>query len=284
MLVGRVVIAVVGIGFVGYLVASIVSPFGGPTRSTADISALETSNVMTLGEVPRKQVEAIQRDLGNRAMLVAVADSSETADPYNLANAIAAEYPDGVAFVIQDGEVKAAQIGANARVGKYSKYSLIHDYYGLQNPSGGDEPFVRQLALLYDQLAAEHSIAPINRDTYHPPSPPWGWIAVAMVIALGAMALLVSTATRRTALSERNRDEERATREALSLRLGAVAPILLDAGPDVDQALLAKLGAEHTALMDRIATTNPAQFDQLRTEIDTYTECVQSSVPRAARN
>lgn len=105
-----------------------------------------------------------------------------------------------------------------------------------------------------------------------------------MMIALGATAVLVSTATRRTALRDRERGEDRATREVLSLRLGAVAPILLDAGPGVDQSLLAKLGAEHTALMDRITAVSPTQFDDLRTEIDAYTERVESSLPRAAQN
>ncbi|PRZ42773.1 hypothetical protein CLV47_104119 [Antricoccus suffuscus] len=278
-LVGRVVIVVVIIGFAGFFVKSLTSPADFSTQTTADISALSTSNVLSLGDLPRKEIAAISQDIGNRAMLVAVADSSQTTNPYNLANAMAAEYPDAVVFVVQDGDVKAAQIGSDARIGKYNKYSLIDDYSGLENPSGGNEPLVRQLALLYDQLAAEHSIAQVNRNSYDPPTPPWGWIAAGLVIALAATAFLVSAATRRTSLRERERDEERATREALSLRLGAVAPVLLDAGPAVDQALLARLGAEHSALMDRVAAGDPTQLDDLRTEIDAYVQKVRSSVP-----
>lgn len=102
---------------------------------------LRTSNVMPLGEVPRDKQAKIACDLGNRAMLVAVADSNQGSDPYDLADSIASEYPDAVTFVIQDGTVKAAQIGTKARIGQYDKYALIDDYYGLGNPSGATRPW-----------------------------------------------------------------------------------------------------------------------------------------------
>lgn len=277
-LVWRVVVVTLVLVVLGYLVSTLYSIGHTSIYKEVNVDALATSNVMPVGDVSQKDITAMRRDIGNRAMLVAVADSSMKTNAYDLADSMVRAYPDAVAFVLEDGDVKTAAVGAAARVGKYNDYSLIDDYYGLQNTAAGNEPVVRQLALLYDQLTAEHSIARINRDTYDPPSPPWEWITAALVLTLGATAWIVSAATRRTTLRERARNDERATRESLSLRLGSVAPALLNAGPSADQSMLAKLGSEDAALMDRISTAEPDQFDTLRDQIDAFTARVDSLV------
>lgn len=265
----------------GFLLLNKVREANMDDHPDMNVTALSTSNIMTVG-VDGVDVKALRHIVGDRGMLVAVSNKS---GEYNsdLAYNMAKNYPDAVVFVIKDGEVDSAEIGSSVQEGDYDRYSLIDDYTGLGNSEAGNAPLVRQLALLYDRLGADGSIDNVNRTTYDPPSPPWGWIAAGLAVSLAAAGLMVRTGTRQAAARERERTEQRAAREALATRAAGIALLLLKARDEStsDTERLASLGAEYSALLQRLDEVDPGDIDTLRSDIDAFGKKVRATAPKA---
>ena len=281
---GWLIIAGIVVGcYGGFLLLGKVREANTNTHADISVAPLATSSIMTVG-TGDADVKILRHIVGDRGMLVAISDKSAE---YNsdLAYNMAKNYPDAAVFVINDGEVDSAEIGSGAQEGDYDKYALIEDYYGLQNSQAGNTALVRQLALLYDRLDADGSIDNVDRTAYDPPSPPWGWIAAGLVVSLAAAAQIVRTATRQAVAQQRARNEELAAREGLTTRLAGISPLLLNAdandasGPDAEQ--LACLSIEYSALLQRVDSADPVDFDALRDDIDAFSNSARATVSTA---
>lgn len=240
---------------------------GGGIGSTAETpTALRTSNVSGLDGAERSGVE---RAIADRALLLVY--SPPTDDAYDAADAVAADYPDAIVFVIQSGKVGSTGIGTDAAVRGYDEYSLIEDYYPVQFAAGTDPVAqARQLVLLYDRLTAEGSIRGAVRATFDGPERPWVLIVIVVVLALIAAALIIrfgaGAASRRLEAGA----EGRALRESLSLRLAGAQQDWLEhgTGDNRDQQRAADWARRARELQERIATAGPADVTPLTEQID----------------
>ena len=243
-----------------------------PQTADVDLTQLQTSSVAEIDGPTHPEAVAIRGIVGNRALFVVQLgpDPDSDVDADDVADQIVRTYPDAIAFVLTDGDIKGASMGAHATTESYGQDDFIDDYYDTQNTAGGDVAVARQLALLYDRLGSTGSIHTAERNTYDPPSTPWVWIAVGLVLTTAAAAVSIRFATRRAVTDLADGRDEQAERTALQLRLAAFASRGLNAPPGATEADPAQF-TRMQQLADRISTAKNDEFATLSKELDTLT-------------
>ncbi len=229
-----------------------------------DVLALRTSNVAEIGAPNHPAAATLSAIVADRALLIAQVGAGKADDGDQLADRMAKAYPHAVAFVLHNGTIAGASLGADAGTANYDDYSLINYYEDVQNPAGGDVAVARQLALLYDQLGTNGSIHAAVRGAYDPPNVPWVLIAGGLVVAAVLAAFVIRAAVRRAVALAGAVDDERGRRDDLRLRLAAAAPGLVRAA-SADGVVRA---GQIRTLLDRIQTTPDADLDALGERVD----------------